>query len=139
MAKLREPSRDAEGKTYSEPRRTQRVRIGMSVEIISTDGEKSFQEKTKTITVNANGCLVLLAAKVKRGQSLSIVNPQTQEDLACTVIFQGDYNSGKSEVGLEFSEPSPKFWRIAFPPDNWDPNERKRASAPTATTHRTNR
>ena len=100
MAKLREPSRDAEGKTYSEPRRTQRVRIGMSVEIISTDGEKSFQEKTKTITVNANGCLVLLAAKVKRGQNLSIVNPQTQEELASTVIFLGDYNSGKSEVGL---------------------------------------
>ena len=137
MAKL-EPSRDTEGKTYAEPRRTQRVQIGMSVEICATEGEL-FQEKTKTITVNANGCLVLLAAKVKRGQKLTIINPQTQEELACAVIFQGDYNSGKSEVGLEFSEPSPKFWRIAFPPNDWDPNERKRASAPTATTPRTNR
>jgi hypothetical protein len=104
----------------------------MSVEVRSTEGEL-FQEKTKTITVNANGCLVLLAAKVKRGQKLIISNPQTQEELPCTVIFQGDYNSGRSEVGLEFSEPSPKFWRIAFPPTDWDPNERKRASAPTAT------
>ncbi len=138
MAKLNDTSRDAEGKTYAEPRRTQRVRIGMSVEICSADGEP-FQEKTKTITVNANGCLVLLATKVKRGQNLKIINPQTQEELACAVIFQGDYNSGKSEVGLEFSEPSPKFWRIAFPPNDWDPNERKRASAPTATAPRTNR
>jgi hypothetical protein len=132
MANVKDPSRDTEGKVYAEPRRTQRVRIGMSVEIRSTEGEL-FQEKTKTITVNANGCLVLLAAKVKRGQKLTIGNPQTQEELPCTVIFQGDYNSGKSEVGLEFSEPSPKFWRIAFPPTDWDPNERKRASAPTAT------
>jgi hypothetical protein len=137
MAKL-EPSRDTEGKTYAEPRRTQRVRIGMSVEVRSTEGEL-FQEKTKTITVNANGCLVLLAAKVKRGQKLVISNPQTLEELACAVIFQGDYNSDKSEVGLEFSEPSPMFWRIAFPPNDWNPNERKRASAPTATAPRTNR
>jgi len=139
MAMLKDPSRDAEGKIYAEPRRTQRVRIGMSVEIRGMGGEQSFQEKTKTITVNANGCLVLLAAKVKRGQTLAMVNPQTLEELACTVIFQGDYNSGKSEVGLEFSEPSPKFWRIAFPPDDWDPNERKRASAPSSTAPRTNR
>jgi hypothetical protein len=137
MAKL-EPSRDTEGKIYAEPRRTQRVRIGMSVEVRSTEAEL-FQEKTKTITVNANGCLVLLAAKVKRGQKLIISNPQTLEELACSVIFQGDYNSGKSEVGLEFSEPAPKFWRIAFPPNDWDPNERKRASAPTATAPRSNR
>ncbi|MGD0403960.1 MAG: PilZ domain-containing protein [Candidatus Acidiferrales bacterium] len=137
MAKF-ESSRDTEGKTYAEPRRTQRVRIGMSVEIRSNEGEL-FQEKTKTITVNANGCLVLLAAKVKRGQKLFISNPQTQEELACTVTFQGDYNSGKSEVGLEFSEAAPKFWRIAFPPNDWDPNERKRASAPTVTAPSTKR
>ena len=138
MSKVKEPSRDVDGKVYAEPRRTQRVRIGMSVEIRCLEGEQ-FQEKTKTITVNANGCLVLLAAKVKRGQTLSIINPQTQEELSSTVIFLGDYNSGKSEVGLEFSEPSPRFWRIAFPPNDWDPNERKRASAPTATAPRTNR
>jgi hypothetical protein len=137
MAKL-EPSRDTEGKTYAEPRRTQRVRIAMSVEVRSHEAEL-FQEKTKTITVNANGCLVLLTAKVKRGQKLVISNPQTQEELASTVIFLGDYNSGKSEVGLEFSEPSPMFWRIAFPPNDWDPNERKRASAPSAHAPRTNR
>lgn len=137
MAKL-EPSRDTDGKTYAEPRRTQRVRIAMSVEVRSTEGEL-FQEKTKTVIVNANGCLVLLAAKVKRGQKLVISNPQTLEELACAVIFHGDHHNGKSEVGLEFSEPSPMFWRIAFPPNDWDPNERKRASAPTATTPRTNR
>jgi hypothetical protein len=139
MAKLKETSRDPEGKIYAEPRRTQRVRIGMSVVIRGTVGDQSFHEKTKTITVNANGCLVLLAAKVKRGQSLTIINPQTQEELPSTVCFLGDSNGGKSEVAFEFSEPSPKFWRIAFPPDDWNPAERKRASAPPTLAPRTNR
>jgi Fe-S cluster assembly iron-binding protein IscA len=137
MSKLTEPSRDAEGKTYAEPRRTQRVRIGMSVVFSGTDGDKQFEEKTKTITVNANGCLVLLATKVKRGQTLKIINPQTQEELACTVCFLGESRDGKSEVAFEFSEPAPKFWRIAFPPNDWDPAERKRAGTPTAQTPHT--
>jgi Fe-S cluster assembly iron-binding protein IscA len=131
MAKLKEPSRDAEGKTYAEPRRTQRVRIGMSVVIRGTETDQVFEEKTRTITVNANGCLVLLGTKVKRGQNLRIINPQTQEELACRVCFLGETRDGKSEVAFEFSEPSPKFWRIAFPPNDWDPSERKRAGAPT--------
>ncbi|MGB8542047.1 MAG: hypothetical protein WCD49_10480 [Candidatus Acidiferrales bacterium] len=130
MSKLKEPSRDAEGKTYAEPRRTQRVSIGMSVVVRGTEPDHTFEEKTKTITVNANGCLVLLGTKVKRGQNLRIINPQTQEELACTVCFLGETRDGKSEVAFEFSEPAPKFWRIAFPPNDWDPSERKRAGAP---------
>ncbi len=139
MAKLKETSRNAEGKVYAEPRRTQRVRIGMSVLIRGTVGDQPFDQKTKTITVNANGCLVLLAAKVKIGQSLTIINPQTQEPLACTVCFLGDSNEGKSEVAFEFLHPAPKFWRIAFPPDDWNPSERKRASAPPTLAPRTTR
>jgi Fe-S cluster assembly iron-binding protein IscA len=134
MAKLKETSRDAEGKIYAEPRRTQRVRIGMSVVIRGTEPDQTFEEKTKTVTVNANGCLVLLSTKVKRGQKLKIINPQTQEELACTVCFLGESRDGKSEVAFEFSEAAPKFWRIAFPPNDWDPSERKRAGAPTAKT-----
>jgi hypothetical protein len=137
MSKLTEPSRDAEGKTYAEPRRTQRVRIGMSVVFSGTLGDKPFEEKSKTITVNANGCLVLMATKVKRGQTLKIINPQTQEELTCTVCFLGESRDGKSEVAFEFSEPAPKFWRIAFPPNDWDPAERKRAGTPTVHTPHT--
>jgi hypothetical protein len=25
----------------------------------------------------------------------------------------------KAEIGLEFSEPRPTFWRVAFPPEDW--------------------
>jgi len=130
MSKVTESTRESEGRSHAEPRRSQRVRIGMSVLICGIDSGKAFEEKAKTITVSANGCLVLLAKSVTRGQALKIVNPQTQEELSCKVMFFGELREGKSDVAVEFEEAAPKFWRIAFPPVDWDPSERKRASAP---------
>ena len=53
------------------------------------------------------------------------------EDRGRTSVH-GDVHRAKKrperrEIGLEFSEPSPLFWRIAFPPEDWDPSERKRS------------
>jgi hypothetical protein len=61
-----------------------------------------------------------------RGQEIAIVNPKTAEELPSTVTFIGLKEGGKAEVGAEFAEPSPLFWRIAFPPADWDSAERKR-------------
>jgi hypothetical protein len=35
------------------------------------------------------------------------------------VVFLGPVRAAKSEIGLEFSEPRPSFWRVAFPPEDW--------------------
>jgi hypothetical protein len=134
MSKVSESTNESEGRSYAAPRRSQRVRISMSVLVCGTEGGKAFEEKSKTITVSANGCLVLLAKSVTRGQPLKIVNAQTQEELSCKVTFHGEMREGKSEVAVEFAETAPKFWRIAFPPVDWDPNERKRAGAPAEKT-----
>ncbi len=131
MSKVTESTNESEGKSFAAPRRSQRVRIAMSVLVCGADSGKVFEEKTKTITVSANGCLVLLAKSVARGQALKLVNAQTQEELACKVTFHGESREGKSEVAVEFAETAPKFWRIAFPPVDWDPNERKRAGTPS--------
>jgi hypothetical protein len=72
--------------------------------------------------------MIRLAARVTRTQVVSIINPKTAEELPCVVTFLGQKDAGKMEVGIEFSEPSPLFWRIAFPPEDWDPSERKRAT-----------
>jgi len=111
-----------------ERRRTQRVQIAMPVIIRAKTGTQNFQEETHTVAVNANGCMVKMTNKVTRGQQIAIVNPKTAEELPCTVSFIGQRDAGKMEVGIEFSESSPLFWRIAFPPEDWDPSERKRAS-----------
>jgi hypothetical protein len=105
----------------------------MPVIIRGKNGQQTFSEETRTASVNAHGCMVRLAEKVVKGQEVAIVNPKTVEELPCTVTFVGQKESGKTEVGLEFIEPSPHFWRITFPSDDWDPAERKR---PTTTSSR---
>ena len=109
-----------------ERRRTQRVQIAMPLLVRGKSGERAFEEEATTMSISANGCMVMLAARVVRAQEITILNPKTVEELPCTVAFVGRTVQGKTEVAFEFSEPSPLFWRIAFPPEDWDPAERKR-------------
>ena len=117
-------------------RRTHRIQITMPVIVRGSSGGRAFEEETHTVSVNANGCMVRLGAHVTRTQHVSIVNPKTAEELPCKVTYIGQREGNKMDVGLEFSEPSPLFWRIAFPPEDWDPSERKRPSAPRPGTKR---
>jgi hypothetical protein len=107
----------------------------MPVVVRGKNGTQTFEEQTVTMAVSAHGCLLRLTAQLTRGQQISLVNPKTAEELPCTVIFLGTKEGGKTEVGVEFVEPSPVFWRISFPPEDWDPSERKRPtnSRPPAT------
>jgi hypothetical protein len=131
MSDMRHPPPGVPGENYAERRRTQRVRIAMPVLVRGKKGNQTFEEETVTTSINAHGCMVRLAAQVARSQQISIINPKTAEELPCTVIFLGPKDAGKTEVGIEFAEPSPVFWRIAFPPEDWDPAERKRPVART--------
>lgn len=123
MADMRAP---AAGEAGPERRRSHRVNIAMPILVRGKKAGQPFQEETHTISVNAHGCIFRLATQVTRLQEVAIVNAKTAEELACQVTFLGQRESGKIEVGVEFNEPSPLFWRIAFPPENWDPSERKR-------------
>ena len=117
----------------TERRRSHRVYISMPVLVRGKHAGQTFEEETQTISVSAHGGLLRVAAKLLRGQTVSIVNAKTAEELPCTVTSLGQKENGKTEVGVEFTEPSPLFWRIAFPPEDWDPSERKR---PGSTAHR---
>ena len=104
-------------------RRTQRVQIALPL-IVRGAG---FRETSSTVAVNANGCLVMLKATVARDEQIWLINPKTAEELPGTVVSLGKSEAGKTPVGIEFSEPSPLFWRINFPPDDWLTSaERKR-------------
>ena len=116
------------GEGTAERRRSHRVHIAMPVLVRGKKGTQPFEEQTATISVNAHGCMVRLATPVTRSQEVLIVNTKTAEELPCTVTFLGPKEGGRMEVGIEFAEPSPVFWRIAFPPEDWDPSERKRPS-----------
>ena len=129
------PPSGSGGDSLNDRRRTHRIQITMPVIVRGKSGTQSFQEETHTISVNANGCMVRLEARVTRLQQVSIINPKTAEELPCKVTYLGQNDGIKTDVGLEFIEASPLFWRIAFPPVDWDPSERKRPSA----SHTTNK
>jgi len=106
--------------------RTTRVHLAIPVFIYGNrDSGAAFKEITQTLAVNASGCLVELAAPVSKDQSLLLTNMKSNEEMACTVVTLGKILNGKAQVGLSFSQPSPRFWGLAFPPDDWDPADRK--------------
>jgi hypothetical protein len=93
-------------------------------------GSIPFSENTFTVVVNAHGALILLDARVAVGQLLTVKNVKTEEELYCQVVHLGPAKSGKLTVGIKFMQPSPRFWRIAFPPADWTPHspEAKKAT-----------
>jgi hypothetical protein len=116
-----------EERQYPHPRRTHRVQIAIPVLVRGKSGNLPFEEATQTITVNAQGCMLHLSTRVVLNQQLSLVNPKTAEELPSSVVSLGKHEAGKAHVGVAFSEPSPLFWRISFPPDQWESSsERKR-------------
>jgi hypothetical protein len=102
-------------------RRSQRVILCVPITVNRQGGtpNASFQEDAQTLVVNAHGALIALAAKVERGQTLRLKNHQTQEELECRVVYSGAVTDGRAQVGIEFVKPSPDFWRISFPPEDW--------------------
>jgi hypothetical protein len=112
-------------------RRSQRILLSVPIFV---SGERAngapFAEHTKTQVVNAHGALILLREQVLVGQKIRIKNLATAEELLCTVIDIDPGDSSVPEVGLEFSEPCPRFWHVNFPPEDWSPRnpEAKRVS-----------
>ena len=102
-------------------RRSQRVILSLAVTVRTEAGprDKSFEEETHTLVVNLQGALVVLAAKVAKGQKVWLTNRATHEEKVCRVANVAPGSAGKAQVGIEFLKPSPDFWRISFPPEDW--------------------
>jgi hypothetical protein len=107
---------------HIQQRRSQRILLSISIVV---SGEKpngaTFSERTKTQVVNAHGALIHLHEAVLAGQQVKVKNLMTNEEINCTVA---DINAGSGEapeVGLSFAKPTPSFWRVSFPPEDWSP------------------
>ncbi|HTQ60991.1 MAG TPA: PilZ domain-containing protein [Candidatus Solibacter sp.] len=101
-------------------RRSQRVLMQVPVRVRGTDAQgNSFEEETETLAINAHGALIPINARVTSGSKVQMQHKRTQEEQECQVAFLGPVRAGKAEIGLEFSQPCPTFWRVAFPPEDW--------------------
>ena len=81
----------------------------------------AFAEESITQVVNAHGALILMKQSVNIGDHLRLRNVKTGEEVGCKVVDVGERVDHKCGVGVEFDQPSPRFWRVAFPPDDWSP------------------
>lgn len=104
-------------------RRSQRVLLRMPVQVIARGaGNEHISENAFTSSVNAHGALIYMNLKVEVGSKLIIKNTQTEEEQFVRVVRSSPAPEGRTEVAIEFLRPAPKFWRIAFPPEDWSPH-----------------
>jgi hypothetical protein len=101
-------------------RRSMRVLLSVPIRVSGKDGKnRDFDEETRTLVANAHGALISLAAAVVAGQQITVSNNATQESRDCRIVYLGRDGSGRIQMGIEFLNPSPAFWQIDFPPDDW--------------------
>jgi hypothetical protein len=109
-----------EAESRIEKRRSQRVALRVPVTVLGVraEGNASIYEKAQTLEVNAHGAFLPIKSAVAVGQMLTIRHDKTEEELFCKVA-RVEHNHSWMHVGLEFLHPSPRFWRISFPPIDW--------------------
>src|SRR4029077_16939364 len=94
-------------------RRSMRVLLSMPVTVKGKgDDGKPFEEDSRTLVVNAHGALIALSTPVKMGTTLRVEKNRPKERFDCGVAFVGHAQAGKTQVGIEFVNPSPNFWEI---------------------------
>src|ERR1700722_16803523 len=104
--------------SQADGRRSQRVVLGIPIMVSDGSGAGSFAEETTTLVVNAHGALIALAATISEGQILHLTNLAHSAKQNCRVVWVAPQEEGKAHVGVEFTEPAPHFWHIAFPPQD---------------------
>jgi hypothetical protein len=104
----------------SQQRRSSRVftRIPVRASGKSIHGRK-FRENSQTIVINAHGGLLYLQEELSLGADLVLINPVTEEEQECRVVYLGDTSEKGMRVGVEFLSPSPHFWGVDFAPQDW--------------------
>jgi len=103
-------------------RRSQRIRLAVSIVVTGKrSNETAYTEKTTTSVVNAHGALIFLHEPVLVGDRLTMTNIYTKEEIICTVIDINPEQTDVPEIGVEFTQACPRFWRVSFPPADWSP------------------
>ena len=125
LNKQRETGRPPAPAVQNDPkrmRRSSRLTIEISIEVICKGPQNSLRtEETKTVVVSAHGCGFTLKSGVVPGEKIVLIHKMSREEMLCRVVMCRQGKTGSWETGVEFQGPSPNFWHIAFPPDDWDP------------------
>ena len=107
---------------WTTKRRSQRLVLSVPVVVhrLPTEGAP-FYEGTHTSVLSAHGALVDMASNVVPEQTLVLQNALSGEEVVCRVVSTEKKLTGRPQVAIEFKQPAPNFWHIAFPPPDWTP------------------
>jgi len=113
-------------------RRSSRLTLDIPIEVICKGPQNTIRtEDTRTVVVSAHGCGMSLKTGVIPGDTIVVIHKMSREEVICRVVMCRQVGkSGDWLTGVEFQAPSPRFWHIAFPPDDWDPSQRKQRPMP---------
>jgi hypothetical protein len=95
--------------------------IAHETEVVATGAHENagkrelFKENTTTALVFPNGGVIRLSVPVASGQLIFLTNQQTRREVVAQVTRKRNNPSAGFYVELEFTEPAPDFWGIAFP------------------------
>jgi hypothetical protein len=81
----------------------------------------------RSLVVYASGGVLVLGVTVKLGQEVLLVNPRSEVQAACRIA---GFEPCPPVVRLEFTQPVPGFWGVAFPSEDGHPAERKLPRVP---------
>ena len=94
-------------------RRSKRLPLSIPVRIYGrTANNRPFRCITETNAVSVHGGLLALDAKLKRGETVLLVNAITEEERECHVVYVESKLWGKRKIGLEFTSSGGDFWHV---------------------------
>ena len=106
-----------------ERRRSQRgiIRVPVTLEV-TVSGQK-VKVSANTVAVNIHGAMVLCPRTFEAEAKLEIQNDRTRERAPARVTRTPRESAEGYLIPVEFTNPSPTFWQISFPPANWKPSD----------------
>lgn len=107
-------------KTTDNKRRSERI-LSQAPLVVNGNpaGRSRFVERTRASVVNAHGALISLTAPVTLRQKLCLQNPQSLLKQECSVVYLGEKQGGRAEIGVEFDKAAPQFWGMEKMPESW--------------------
>ena len=106
-----------------ERRRSQRVMVRVPVTLKIIVVGKTVTANAATVSVNDHGAMLLCTRTFPAETILELQNDRTAEKMPCRVTRTPIENTDGYLIPIEFSAPSPAFWRISFPPRDWKPGD----------------
>jgi hypothetical protein len=122
-APLAAPSSPQQVSSGEDRRRSQRVLLRVRVDIHVAVQGKSITFDVLTLSVSSHGAMVIMKQSLPIETRLVLEHRGTHERVACKVPRPSRETPEGFHVPLEFDSAAPDFWRVAFPPVDWKPDD----------------